>query len=95
MSVEGPQRSWTGNGLFWSANITMIVGVALSTGGAVILPASTYGGLGDLVQWLPSGALGEAMRSACDGAVAVRDLLVLLAWAVVGSALTARTFQWE
>jgi fatty-acyl-CoA synthase len=37
MSVEGPQRSWTGNGLFWSANITMIVGIALSTGGAVIL----------------------------------------------------------
>jgi len=37
MCVQGPQRSWTGNGFFWSANITMIVGVALSTGGAVIL----------------------------------------------------------
>lgn len=37
MSVEGPVRSWTGNGFFWSGNITMIVGVALSTGGAVIL----------------------------------------------------------
>ncbi|HET8881502.1 MAG TPA: class I adenylate-forming enzyme family protein [Solimonas sp.] len=37
MSVEGAVRSWTGNGLFWSANITMVVGIALSTGGAVIL----------------------------------------------------------
>src|SRR3546814_4659368 len=37
MSVEGAVRSWTGNGLFWSANITMIVGIALSTGGAVVL----------------------------------------------------------
>ncbi|NGY03349.1 class I adenylate-forming enzyme family protein [Solimonas terrae] len=37
MSVEGAVRSWTGNGFFWSANITMIVGVALSTGGAVVL----------------------------------------------------------
>ncbi len=37
MSVEGHVRSWTGNGFFWSANITMVVGVALSTGGAVII----------------------------------------------------------
>lgn len=37
MSVEGQVRSWTGNGFFWSANITMVVGVALSTGGAVII----------------------------------------------------------
>lgn len=37
MSVKGAVRSWTGNGFFWSANITMTVGVALSTGGAVVL----------------------------------------------------------
>ncbi|AXQ30679.1 long-chain fatty acid--CoA ligase [Solimonas sp. K1W22B-7] len=37
MSVEGAVRSWTGNGFFWSGNITMVVGVALSTGGAVVL----------------------------------------------------------
>src|SRR5690606_1031935 len=29
--------AWTGNGFFWSGNISMIVGVALSTGGAIIL----------------------------------------------------------
>lgn len=37
MSVQGHVRSWTGNGFFWSANITMVVGVALSTGGSVII----------------------------------------------------------
>jgi acyl-CoA synthetase (AMP-forming)/AMP-acid ligase II len=37
MSVEGRVRSWTGNGFFWSGNITMIVGVALSTGGSIVL----------------------------------------------------------
>jgi acyl-CoA synthetase (AMP-forming)/AMP-acid ligase II len=37
MGVQGAARSWTGNGFFWSGNVTMIVGVALSTGGAVVL----------------------------------------------------------
>jgi len=37
MAVKEPARAWTGNGFFWSGNIAMIVGVALSTGGAVIL----------------------------------------------------------
>ncbi len=37
MCVKGPARAWTGNGFFWSGNITMIVGVALSTGGCVVL----------------------------------------------------------
>jgi fatty-acyl-CoA synthase len=37
MSVKGPARAWTGNGFFWSGNITMIVGVALSTGGCIVL----------------------------------------------------------
>jgi fatty-acyl-CoA synthase len=37
LCVREPARSWTGNGFFWSGNVTMIVGTALSTGGAVIL----------------------------------------------------------
>lgn len=72
-----------------------LVYLLLLAGGAVILPADVYGGLGDVVRWLPSGALGEAVRAACDGTVAIRDLAVLLAWAALGSVLTARTFQWE
>ncbi len=35
--IREPARSWTGNGFFWSGNVTMVVGTALSTGGAVIL----------------------------------------------------------
>jgi acyl-CoA synthetase (AMP-forming)/AMP-acid ligase II len=35
--IREPVRCWTGNGFFWSANITMVVGIAFATGGAVIL----------------------------------------------------------
>ena len=73
-----------------------LVYLLLLAAGAVILPASAYGGFGDVASWLPSGALGEAMREALlDGTVAVRDLVVLLGWAVVGTVATARTFSWE
>ena len=37
LAIREPARAWTGNGFFWSGNISMIVGVAFSTGGAVIL----------------------------------------------------------
>jgi ABC-2 type transport system permease protein len=73
-----------------------LVYLLLMAGGAVVLPLSAYGSFGSVVQWLPSGALGDAMRDAfLDGVVAWRDLLVLLGWAVVGTVLTARTFSWE
>jgi len=73
-----------------------LVYLLLLAAGAVILPASAYGAFGDVASWLPSGALGEAMRDALlDGTVAWRDLVVLLGWAAVGTAATARTFSWE
>lgn len=73
-----------------------LVYLLLMVGGAVVIPASEYGQLGEVVRWLPSGALGEAMREALiHGTPAWLPLLVLLGWAVVGSVLTARTFRWE
>ena len=76
--------------------VANLIYLLLMAGGAVVLPMSAYGGFGDIVRWLPSGALGEAMRTAfIDDAVAWRDLGVLAAWAVLGTALTARTFKWE
>lgn len=73
-----------------------LVYLLLMAGGAVVLPASAYGGFGDVAAWLPSGALGGGMRAALlDGAVDVTSLLVLAGWALVGTVLTARTFQWE
>jgi ABC-2 type transport system permease protein len=73
-----------------------LVYLLLLAGGAVVIPVEDYGALGHVVGWLPSGALGEAMRTALgDAGVAVRDLLVLAGWTVVGAAATARTFRWE
>ena len=73
-----------------------LIYLLLLAGGAVVLPTSAYGSFGDVVAFLPSGALGEAMRAALsDSAVAVRDLVVLACWAVVGAVATARTFTWE
>ena len=73
-----------------------LVYLLLLAGGAVVLPATTYGGFGELVRWLPSGALGEALRQATlEGGFPVVELLVLLAWGAVGTVLTAKTFRWE
>ena len=76
-----------------AANLAYLL---LMAAGAVVLPATAYGGLGDVVTWLPSGALGEGMRSALtSGALPARDLGVLAGWTLIGSVLTARTFRWE
>ncbi|WP_183093677.1 ABC transporter permease [Nocardioides stalactiti] len=72
-----------------------LVYLLLLAGGAVVLPAAAYGGLGDVMTWLPSGALGEAMRDAFDGSVAWRELATLAAWAVGGGAAAGRWFRWE
>jgi ABC-2 type transport system permease protein len=73
-----------------------LIYLLLLAGGAVVLPSSSYGAFGQVTRWLPSGALGEAMRRAClDGAVGWRDLGVLLVWGALGTVLTARTFRWE
>ena len=73
-----------------------LVYLLLMAGGGVVLPTSSYGPAAGVIEWLPSAALGEAMRAALvDATVDVRSLLVLVAWAVVGTVLTARTFRWE
>ncbi|HEY1075196.1 MAG TPA: class I adenylate-forming enzyme family protein [Fontimonas sp.] len=36
-AANHPVRCWTGNGFFWSGNLSMVLGNALTTGGAVIL----------------------------------------------------------
>ena len=73
-----------------------LIYLLLLSAGAVVLPVSAYGGFGEVVRWLPSGALGEAMRgSLVDGGVLWRDYAVLAVWAAIGTAATARTFKWE
>jgi ABC-2 type transport system permease protein len=73
-----------------------LVYLLLMAGGAVVLPADAYGGAGHALTWLPSGALGEAMRAALTrGDIAPGSLVVLTLWGVLGTVLTARTFSWE
>ncbi|GAB3263413.1 ABC transporter permease [Nocardioides dilutus] len=73
-----------------------LVYLLLLVGGAVVLPAAAYGGFGEVATWLPSGALGEAMREALlKGSLAGRDLAVLGGWAALGAVTASRTFSWE
>jgi ABC-2 type transport system permease protein len=73
-----------------------LVYLLLLAGGAVVVPSSSYGALGEVVRWLPSGALGDALRAALtSGRLDGTALLVLLAWTALGTLLTARTFRWE
>jgi ABC-2 type transport system permease protein len=73
-----------------------LIYLLLMAGGAVIIPSDAYGAFGSLARWLPSGALGDAMRDALiRDTIAWSNLLVLLVWAAIGTFLTARTFRWE
>jgi ABC-2 type transport system permease protein len=73
-----------------------LVYLLLLAGGAVVFPTTTYGSFGGVLAWLPSGALGNGMRTVfLDSAFPVLPLTVLAAWAAVGTVLTARTFKWE
>ncbi len=42
-----------------------LIYLLLLAAGAVVLPSSSYGAFGHVTRWLPSGALGDAMRHAC------------------------------
>jgi ABC-2 type transport system permease protein len=76
--------------------VANLVYLLLLAGGAVVIPASSYGGFGDVAKWLPSGALGESMRDAfLNGRIDPGGLVVMLIWAAVAAALTSRFFRWE
>ncbi len=73
-----------------------LIYILLAAGGGTVLPASSYGRFGDLVVWLPSGALGSGLReSLLVGTFPFGAALVLLGWAALGTLITARTFTWE
>jgi ABC-2 type transport system permease protein len=73
-----------------------LIWVLLLAGGGVVLAADRLGPIGPLVTALPSGALGDGLRTALgSGDWPWRDLAVLLVWAVVGTAATVRWFRWD
>jgi ABC-2 type transport system permease protein len=73
-----------------------LVYLLLMAAGGVVLPTASYGAASGVIRWLPSAALGDAMRAAfVDARLDLTALLVLLVWGAVGTLLTARTFTWE
>lgn len=73
-----------------------LIYVLLVAGGAVVVPSSSYGSFGAVARLLPSGALGDGLRSALvSGRLDLAAVGVLTCWAVAGTVLVARTFRWE
>lgn len=76
--------------------VANLVWVLLAGVGGLLLPADTFAGLGAVVRWLPSGALGDAFRgSLADGSVPLLPWLVLVAWGAVLTLAVVRTFRWR
>ncbi|GHD01537.1 ABC transporter permease [Zhihengliuella salsuginis] len=76
--------------------ITNLAWILLAAAGGILIPGSHLPGvLPDIVQVLPSAALGDAMRAALiDGTVATGSVVVLLAWAAVAGTAATRWFKW-
>lgn len=76
--------------------VANLVWVLLVAGGGVLLPVTAAGPLAPVVALLPSGALGEGLRSSLAGTgLPVRDLLVLAVWAAVAGLAARRWFRWD
>jgi ABC-2 type transport system permease protein len=76
------------------ANLLLVV---LAVVGGVVLPvADLPGWWASVAQWLPPGALGEALRGALvDGAFPAAHLGALAAWTLVLAAAVRRWFRWS
>lgn len=71
-----------------------IIWVLMAGAGGLVL--AHPGEWGTVVGYLPSGALGEAMRAAIGPAVVdIKSLIVLLVWGLVGTAAARRWFRFE
>lgn len=81
-------------GVIALANIIL---VALVVGGGVLAPSSSLPSwLAPIAQFLPSGALGDAMRSALiDGVLAPLPLLVLAGWTALLAFGAGKLFKWN
>lgn len=77
--------------------VANLVWVLLAAGGGILLPLDTLpDGVAAVVAWLPSGALGEGLRTALTGGgFPAGPVLALAVWTAVGSALAARFFRWS
>ncbi|ROR74239.1 ABC transporter permease [Bogoriella caseilytica] len=71
--------------------------ILLAAGGGLVVPADSLPQPADtLVRLLPSGALGEGLRSAVTGSgLDLFALAVLTIWVAVGTRLATRVFRWD
>lgn len=75
------------------ANLVLVV---LAFGGVVLPAHALPAGLAHVVAWLPSGALGEALRGALlHGSWAPLPLAALAVWAAALAGAAARWFRWS
>jgi ABC-2 type transport system permease protein len=76
--------------------VANLVWVLLLAAGAVVVPARTLpAGLEAVSPWLPSGALGEGLRTALtSGGIDLRALAVLAVWGALGTLAAGRWFRW-
>lgn len=81
-------------GVIALANIIL---VALVVGGGVLAPASQLPAwLAPIATYLPSGALGDAFRSALiDSQFAALPLTILAGWTILLAGAAARLFKWH
>ncbi|KGM13670.1 ABC transporter [Cellulomonas bogoriensis 69B4 = DSM 16987] len=77
--------------------VANLVWVLLLAGGGVVLPADLLPGpMGSLATLLPSGALGEGLRTALTGGgLPLAPIVVLTVWTVAAGALVSRAFRWS
>lgn len=77
--------------------ITNLLWVLLAAVGGVVIPARRLPELMEtIVGFLPSGALGSALRDALiNGRLDVASLLVLAAWTVAAGLAAVRWFKWS
>ncbi|ASN20358.1 ABC transporter permease [Arthrobacter sp. YN] len=77
--------------------ITNLLWILLGALGGIVVPADRLPSvLQGIVHFLPSGALGQALRDAfLAGAVPFPAVLVLLLWTVLAGAAAIRWFKWN
>ena len=76
------------------ATVTLL----LLLGGGVLIPTDRLpAGWSTVAGAFPSGALADGLRAilVTGAPLPLTALLTLLAWAIVGAAIAARTFRWE
>lgn len=76
--------------------VTNLAWILLGVLGGIVMPAQRIPALAPVVGFLPSGALGDAVRSAfLEGTLNVPAAVVLVLWTVLAGVAAIRWFRWS